>query len=529
MKLAAALAMLFTSCTASKPEPVLIKQGLLLGKREEKFEVISYFGVPFAKPPVGHLRFKPPVMHSGWNGTYKAFEKKLPCWQAEKMKAMLRVNQFTEDCLVMNINAPISPGLKPVLVNIHGGAFNSLVAISAPKLAEAAQVIFVAPQYRLGVLGFLATESPPPNLGMQDQVLALRWVQENIRSFGGDPGKVMIFGGSGGGAAVAGHLTMPGSWGLYHAAGMDSPGGHQGWQAPSDPRVRQSDDWMWPSLAVNDSYDYAVSLGCKNASDFECLQQFDPGFLIEHATISKISRKKRWFFSAALPVDGNFPLSQIARGAWNRVPLILGISSCEACKMATFRSGPVGTNLTREEFREDMSRWGFSGTRGAGISPDDLESWYERRIAAQGYWRTVARVIGDSQWACQGVLHAEAAVLSGGLTSGVYMYYLNYTHANYEYPGGTHGYIAKWLFQRPYRPTNGEKELMSALAGYWSGLAKNGTPNTGKVSVHWPLFDPQVENNVFIMDVPHRAGTSIDVQRPECQHWKSTTLVLKVP
>eukprot|EP00434_Breviolum_minutum_P038072 symbB.v1.2.033769.t1/scaffold4242.1/size42524/3 len=261
--------MLLTSCTASEPEPVLIKQGLLLGKREEKFEVISYLGVPFAKPPVGHLRFKPPVMHSGWNGTYKAFEKNLPCWQAEKMKAMLRVKQFTEDCLVMNINAPISPGLKPVLVNIHGGAFNSLVALSVPKLAEAAQAIFVAPQYRLGVLGFLATESPPSNLGMQDQVLALRWVQENIRSFGGDPGKVMIFGGSGGGAAVAGHLTMPGSWGLYHAAGMDSPGGHQGWHAPSDPRVRQSDDWMLPSLAVNNSYDYAVSLGCKNARSHE--------------------------------------------------------------------------------------------------------------------------------------------------------------------------------------------------------------------------------------------------------------------
>lgn len=108
-------------------------------------------------------------MHSGWNGTYEAFEKNLPCWQPEKMKAMLRVKQFTEDCLVMNINAPISPGLKPVLVNIHGGAFNSLVALSVPKLAEAAQAIFVAPQYRLGVLGFLATESPPSNLGMQDQ------------------------------------------------------------------------------------------------------------------------------------------------------------------------------------------------------------------------------------------------------------------------------------------------------------------------------------------------------------------------
>jgi len=116
----------------------------------------------------------------------------------------------------------------------------------------------------------------------------------------------------------------------------------------------------------------AVSLGCKNASDFECLQQFDPGFLIEHATISKISRKKRWFFSAALPVDGNFPLSQIACGAWNRVPLIVGISSCEACKIATVGSGPVGTNLTREEFRHDMSRFGFSGRRGAYLDPPGL-------------------------------------------------------------------------------------------------------------------------------------------------------------
>jgi len=129
-------------------------------------------------------------MHSGWNGTYKAFEKNLPCWQAEKMKAMLRVKQFTEDCLVMNINAPISPGLKPVLVNIHGGAFNSLVALSVPKLAEAAQAIFVAPQYRLGVLGFLATESPPSNLGMQDQAgYRIGWKHRGCRGVGPPRGK----------------------------------------------------------------------------------------------------------------------------------------------------------------------------------------------------------------------------------------------------------------------------------------------------------------------------------------------------
>eukprot|EP00438_Fugacium_kawagutii_P002268 Skav227484 [mRNA] locus=scaffold2491:586935:588569:+ [translate_table: standard] len=505
--------------------PIRVKQGLLQGRRETRCEAISYLGVPFAEPPVETLRFRPPVMHRGWPGTYTAVKRRLPCWQPEKMKAMMRVQNFSEDCLYMNIHAPI-PGpsrssrelLRPVLFNIHGGAFNTLWAVTGEKLAAAADAVFVAPQYRLGVLGFLATESPPPNLGIQDQVLALQWVRENIHNFGGDPQQVMIFGGSGGGAAVAAHLTMPSSWGLFQAAGMDSPGGHQGWHAAEDPRVRQGDDFMLTSLSLKDSLDYAHSLGCEDANDLSCLQGFDPEFLIQHATISPISRQKRWFFSAAA-VQGDFPLALIARGAWHRVPLIVGISSCEACKLATLQSGPVGTNLTREEFREDMSRWGFSGRGSSQITPDHLELWYASRIESEGYWRTVARIIADSAWACQGVLHAEAAVVSGGLESGVYMYYLNYTSPGYPYPGGLHGYIAQWYMQRPWRPSAGERTLMSSLAHYWANLARNGTPNARDLP-HWPVFDPQEENNVMILDVPMFAGTSLDVRRSECQHWK---------
>eukprot|EP00438_Fugacium_kawagutii_P023841 Skav212426 [mRNA] locus=scaffold202:184531:190857:- [translate_table: standard] len=457
-----------------EPPPIRIKQGLLQGFRERKCRVISYLGVPFAEPPVGTLRFRPPVMHRGWPGIYQALNRPVLCLQGEKWKA-----NKSEDCLYLNVHSPI-PGserhLRPVLVNIHGGAFQWMGATTGERLAAAADAVFVAPQYRLGVLGFLATESPPPNLGMQDQVLALQWVQENIESFGGDPQQVMIFGGSGGGAAVAAHLTMPGSWGLFHAAGMDSPGGHQGWRAPEDFRVRLADDFMLTSVSLKDSRDFAQSLGCEDAGDLPCLQGFDAEVLVQQASTSEISRQKHWFFT---PAVAEYPMALMAQGAWHPVPLIIGISSCEACKLATQASG---TNLSREEFREDMFAWGFTGRGGSEIGPSKLESWYASRIEAEGYWRTSARILGDSVWACQGVLYAEAAVLNGGLESGVYMYYFNYTAPGYRYPGGIHGYIGSWLYQKHFRASRAERALMSSLAHFWANLARNGTPNAGEAA-----------------------------------------------
>ena len=92
-----------------------IQQGWLQGKRERRVEVVSYLGVPFAEPPIGHLRFRPPVPHGGWNGTYRATEQKLPCLQPEKFKKLLKTQNFSEDCLYLNIHAPIGRSeLKPV-------------------------------------------------------------------------------------------------------------------------------------------------------------------------------------------------------------------------------------------------------------------------------------------------------------------------------------------------------------------------------------------------------------------------------
>ena len=111
-------------------------------------------------------------------------------------------------------------------------------ATTAWNLSRTTGSVVFSIQYRLGVMGFFSTGDSPDHLGMQDQQFALRWIKDNARAFGGDASRVMIFGCSAGGASVAGHLVLPASAGLYHAAGIESPGGHQGWMGDVRRSVR---------------------------------------------------------------------------------------------------------------------------------------------------------------------------------------------------------------------------------------------------------------------------------------------------
>lgn len=161
---------------------------------------------------------------------------------------------------------------------------------------------------RLGVFGFFSTEAPPPNLGLADQRFALRWVRDNAARFGGDPDNIMIFGCSAGGASVAGMLTMPDAYGLYRAAGIESPGGHQGWMGGT---VRADDDWMSTTLNVNNSHALSKELGCSGPDDLPCLQAL--------STAAVYNPSLRMRFAPSLGVEGQFPLGQIALGQWNKV------------------------------------------------------------------------------------------------------------------------------------------------------------------------------------------------------------------
>ncbi|XP_060525766.1 carboxylic ester hydrolase-like [Cylas formicarius] len=182
----------------------------------------SFEGVPYARPPVGQLRFEPPEPVGEWVGEVEALAP-TQCIQynyfSEYVNGTYQV-EGEEDCLHLNIytrDLSVDANVD-VLVHIHGGAFmfGSGTAYG-PQIIMDRDVVYVSFNYRLGALGFLSTEdaTTPGNNGLRDQIAALRWIRENIRYFGGDPDSVTISGMSAGGASVHLHYLMPGSAGLF--------------------------------------------------------------------------------------------------------------------------------------------------------------------------------------------------------------------------------------------------------------------------------------------------------------------------
>ncbi|KAH7932051.1 hypothetical protein HPB52_024950 [Rhipicephalus sanguineus] len=194
-----------------------------LGRSVEEFR-----GIPYAEPPVGKLRFRPPQPKKPWEGTLDATSGSTGCPQVTIRGVNMQGVTNTEDCLYLNVwvpeNASNADSSRPVLVWIHGGGFSygsaNQALYSAVVLTALTDVLVVSINYRLGILGFLNAYSPeaPGNVGLLDQVMALKWVKRNIEFFGGDPQRVTIFGQSAGSMSVHAHIMSPMSQGLFKRA-----------------------------------------------------------------------------------------------------------------------------------------------------------------------------------------------------------------------------------------------------------------------------------------------------------------------
>jgi para-nitrobenzyl esterase len=199
--------------------------------------VFAWKGVPFAKPPVGSLRFRAPELPDSWEGIRDAtsFSPVAPQTQREIMEFFGNdVSNMNEDCLYLNVWSPGADNKKrPVMVWIHGGAFVSGSGSSSwydgASFAAQGDVVVVTINYRLGILGFLhlgeiggAEYATSGNCGILDQVAALKWVQDNIAAFGGDPNNVTVFGESAGAMSIGVLLGFPSAQGLFHKAILQS-------------------------------------------------------------------------------------------------------------------------------------------------------------------------------------------------------------------------------------------------------------------------------------------------------------------
>ncbi|HEY7295131.1 MAG TPA: carboxylesterase family protein, partial [Dehalococcoidia bacterium] len=188
---------------------------------------LAFLGIPYAAPPVGGLRFAAPQPHAAWQGVLDATRTGSACAQPAGPLSPLATD--VEDCLFLNVyTQPAAQGL-PVIVWIHGGSFTSGSGNEyiGTQLSAAGHLVVITINYRLGLLGFLASPAldssgDSGNYGIEDQQAALRWVHANIAAFGGDPGNVTIAGESAGALSVCAQLASPGAAGLFAKAIAES-------------------------------------------------------------------------------------------------------------------------------------------------------------------------------------------------------------------------------------------------------------------------------------------------------------------
>jgi para-nitrobenzyl esterase len=238
--------------THLSPAIVRVAEGQLSGIRGDDASITVFKGIPFAAPPVGVLRWRPPEPAKPWSGVRKADTFGASAMQADQRsflpwtdEYMFR-NSVSEDCLTLNIWTPAqsSTERRAVLVYVHGGAYSSgsgeVLLYDGEGLARKG-IIVVTFNYRLGVFGFLAhselTEESPHhasgNYGLMDQIAALRWVQKNIAAFGGDPARVTVAGQSAGAGAIHHLMVSPEARGLFARAIAQSGPGRHGDRSPT--------------------------------------------------------------------------------------------------------------------------------------------------------------------------------------------------------------------------------------------------------------------------------------------------------
>ncbi|MDP3378936.1 MAG: carboxylesterase family protein, partial [Brevundimonas sp.] len=231
------LMMVFVPVPALVPDPVdtvRLENGTVQGAVAG--DIVAFKGLPYAAPPVGERRWRPPAPAANWEGTRDATTYGAICIQAPANgDPGVGPLPMSEDCLTLNVWAPVERAEPlPVMVWIHGGGYNNgsgTAALYDGSALARRGVVVVTINYRLGRLGFFdhpalaadrPADEPAGNYGVMDQIAALEWVHDNIAALGGDPGNVTIFGESAGGVAVTQLMIAPSARGLFHKAIVQS-------------------------------------------------------------------------------------------------------------------------------------------------------------------------------------------------------------------------------------------------------------------------------------------------------------------
>ncbi|XP_059154228.1 acetylcholinesterase-like [Physella acuta] len=482
-----------------------------------------FYGIPYAQPPVGELRFKPPVPQEPWSGTKDATQKPNSCWQEideafDRFPGVEMWNPNTarsEDCLYLNVWRPsCSVGCnepKPIMVWIYGGGFSSgtatLDVYDGSYLSAFNDVIVVSIAYRIGAMGFLFLNSPdaPGNAGLLDQALALKWVKDNAVSLGGSADDITLFGESAGAASVGFHLLSPVSRDLFTYAIMESATPLAGWAVQEH------------SLALKRASNFALSLNC-TAGDVACLRDVRPEVISQ-----KQWEQTSYYFDVPMGpvVDGYFlpdhPLDMIRRGDIKNTSVILGVNKNEGLYFDLYgfkEDFPLDDNgqLTETQYNNILQNIFESDE----TVIEKVKREYARN-ASISYTNRVDAISGDTLFKCPVINFAQEFSKIGGK---VYLYNFEHRVSSNPWPkwlGVAHGYEIEIVFGLPLAPsskyTDQERELSSGVMSMWTRFAQSGNPNTDG-DVVWPPYTADDQRHIDIDSAGIREDRNL--RRHEC-------------
>jgi para-nitrobenzyl esterase len=470
---------------ASPADRVTIDAGALQGAAANG--VASFKGVPYARPPVGVWRWRPPQRPAPWSGGRDA-----ACYGPVSMQTVIQDNGVgpwpaSEDCLTLNVFAPEGAPRQadaelPVMVWIHGGGFvdgsGTAALCDGAKLVEQG-VVIVTLNYRLGRFGFFAhpaltAETPKTylaNYGLMDQIAALQWVQRNIAAFGGDPKTVTIFGASAGGMAVARLMMIREARGLFHRAIIQSGRGRERGQTLAEAETVGTAFARRLGVSGNDSAALRAipAAAIVAGDDFEVIKEEAP--ILDGRLLSEN------------------PMEAFGAGRVARVPLLIGSDSLEPTQ-------------TFDDLDKAMLQWVPTEARAALVTAYGSERAMKTRIISDADFGEPARAIarehaisGHPTWLYRFSVASVGAppVLQGGA--------LQTSEQQYTF---------QTLPRSPSPTSARDAALAKTVSAYWAAFAKTGDPNGsagGEGRPHWPAYSAKDQLMEFTSDGPMAKAT----------------------
>lgn len=479
------------SAAASSPvhAQVTTAQGAVLGSVTAAGS--HWLGIPYAAPPTGDRRWKPPAAAAPWTGVRQATQAAPACLQDTTDYAH---GQGSEDCLYLNIYAPprtTTHSKLPVIVWMHGGGFINGTGNDwdGTHLAQTADAIVVTINYRLGPFGWLALDSlaaeqngASGNYGLMDQTAAFTWIKNNIAAFGGNGSNLTITGQSAGGESVLAHLASPGSAGLFQKAISLS--------APAAVRLPTAAE-----ASKRNNKAYATELGCTTpATQVACLRAIPAAKALAagHESWNLIKDLGLyWTAVVGVPTLPDQWLTLYKKGAFTKVPTIVGNTRHEGQLFTAIYENNNGHAVTFDELVERGSKFFSIAT------PLVLANYNPLTHGSSS--AAMSAVMTDALFACGQGRDRDALAGGGAL---VYSYEFTdpnafevHVHGKYSTITDAHDADLPFLFQSnpadiqppipPFSP--GQKALAVQIGKYWGAFARTGDPNTAGLPT-WPRY-----------------------------------------